>query len=112
MNGIQNITPKDLQARLESGEDILVIDVREDWEVEITSIEVAQQIVLHTIPERAEQDIPKDKPIVFICRSGGRSLQAAFFLSQNGWDAGKLYNLDGGILRWAQEVDPTLPTYY
>lgn len=112
MNGIQNITPKALQARLDSGEDIVVIDVREDWELEITSMEMAQQIVLNTIPQCTEQDIPKDKPVVLVCRSGGRSLQAAFFLSQNGWDATKLFNLDGGILRWAQDVDPTLPTYY
>lgn len=112
MNGIQNISPKDLQARLESGEDIVVIDVREDWEIEISSMEMAQQIVLFTIPDRAENEIPKDKPVVFVCRSGGRSLQAAYYLADKGWDASLLYNLDGGILRWAQDVDPTLPTFY
>lgn len=112
MSNIQNISPTQLKQRIEQGEEFILIDVREDWELEISRLDAAQQIVLHTLPERAGQEIPKDKPVVFICRSGGRSLQAALFLAQNGWDTQYLYNLDGGILRWAQEVDPTLPTNY
>lgn len=112
MNPVQNITPKDLKSRIDNGEDIVLIDVREDWELDITRVDFAKQIVLQTIPERAELDIPKDKTVVMMCRSGGRSMQAAFFLIQNGWDANMVLNLEDGVLGWARDVDPRLPTNY
>lgn len=108
---IPEITPKELKERLDAGEDILVLDVREDWELNISQMEFAEHIVLYTLPQRADE-IPRDKPVVFVCRSGGRSYQAAQFFAVNGWPAENMMNLEGGILRWAQDVDPDLPTFY
>lgn len=108
---IQDITPQELKDKLDNGEDIVVIDVREPWELDISKVDFAEHIVMNTIPQRID-DIPEDKPVVFICRSGGRSMQVALFMAQNGWDPEYLYNLQGGILAWARDIDPTLPTHY
>jgi rhodanese-related sulfurtransferase len=108
---IQSIVPNDLKIRLDAGEDIAVIDVRQDWELEVSSLGFAKQIVLNELPVRADE-IPQDKPVVFICRSGNRSMQAAQFFAVQGWPVENLYNLEGGILRWARDVDPSLPTNY
>lgn len=108
----KSITPTQLKARLDAGDDIVVIDVRNDWELAITKLETAQHIVLHEIPARAAAEIPQDKDVVFMCRSGGRSMQAAFFLEQQGYDGDHLFNLEDGILGWARDVDPSLPQDY
>lgn len=108
---IVNISPSDLKARLDAGEDILVIDVRNPFELEISSVDFAQHIVLDELPERLNE-IPKDREVVLMCRSGGRSMQACKFLIAQGWPEENLINLEGGILAWAQEVDSSLPTYY
>lgn len=109
---IQEMTPQELKERLDNGEDVMVVDVREPWELDISKLDFAEHIVMSNIPRVAESDIPKDKPIVFVCRSGGRSMQVAHFLGMNGWDQDKLYNLRGGILAWARQIDPELPTSY
>lgn len=108
---IHNMKPAELKRRLAAGEDIVVIDVRQDWELEISKLDFAKQIVLTDLPLRADE-IPQDKIVVFVCRSGGRSMQAAEFLAVQGWPEENLFNLDGGILRWAQDVDPSLPRIY
>ena len=54
-------------------------------------------------------ELPRDREIVVTCRSGGRSAKAAAALAELGFD--KLYNLEGGILAWAKEIDPSLPQY-
>jgi rhodanese-related sulfurtransferase len=108
---IKSITPTELKARLDDGEDLLVVDVRLDWELQISKLDFATQIVLQDLPLRANE-IPKDKPVVFICRSGGRSMQAAEFLAFYGWPEENLMNLEGGILRWARDVDQSLPLNY
>jgi rhodanese-related sulfurtransferase len=108
---ISSITPLELKARLDAGEDIVVIDVRNDFELDISSVDFAKQIVLQELPSRVDE-VPDDKPVVFICRSGSRSMQAAMFMMGQGWDADNLINLEGGILAWARDVDPSLPTNY
>lgn len=108
---VRNIRPRELKAWLDAGEDVVVIDVRQPEELEISSLDFARHIVLHELPDRLDE-IPEDKTVVFICRSGGRSMHAAYFLANQGWDENKLVNLDGGILAWAQEVDPSLPKFY
>jgi adenylyltransferase/sulfurtransferase len=106
---IQNIRPTELKTRLDAGEDLFVLDVRMDWELAISHLDFAKQIVLDELPERMTE-IPQDRPVVVICRSGGRSMQACQFLEAQGWP--DLYNLEGGILEWARQVDPSLPTFY
>lgn len=108
---INSITPIDLKERLDNGEDIVVIDVRNPWELEITQVDFAENIVMDELPQNLDQ-IPKDKPVILICRSGGRSRMAGNFLVSKGWDENNLFNLEGGILGWAEEVDDSLPTYY
>jgi len=109
--GIQNITPLDLKERLDAGEELVVIDVRNDWELDITQLDFAEHIVLNELPARTDE-VPQDKTIVMVCRTGARSMKACMFLAGQGWDADKLLNLDGGILGWARDVDPTLPQNY
>ena len=109
--GIQNIVPSDLKERLDAGEDILVIDVRQDWELEITQMDFAEHIALNELPSRMDE-VPEDKPVVMVCRTGNRSMKACMFLMGQGWDAENLINLDGGILAWARDVDPSLPQDY
>ena len=108
---IQQITSTELKSRLDSGEELVVIDVRNEWELAKSKVPFAQHIVLHDIPSRMDE-IPQDKTVVLMCRSGGRSMQAAMFLAQNGYDTSNLINLSDGILGWAKDVDPSLPRDY
>jgi sulfur-carrier protein adenylyltransferase/sulfurtransferase len=108
----QELTPTQLKQRLDNGEDILVVDVREIWELNITKLDFAQHIVMNDVPQRAAAEIPKDKTVVFICRSGSRSMRVVQFLVGSGWSAQQVYNLKGGILAWAREIDPSLPQEY
>lgn len=107
---IQNMTPQQLKTRLDAGEDMLVIDVRNPYELEIASVDFAKHIVLNELPDSLDE-IPKDKPIVLLCRSGSRSMQAAYFLANEGWDENNLFNVQGGIIAWSREIDPSIPTY-
>nr|MCS5534932.1 rhodanese-like domain-containing protein [Candidatus Poseidoniales archaeon] len=56
-------------------------------------------------------NLPKERDIVFYCRTGGRSAMAAFALAQNGFDEAMLYNLAGGIHAWHVEIDESVPKY-
>ncbi len=106
---IKNISPKELKTRLDAGETLDVIDVREDWERDISKVAFAKAIPMNEIPQRTAE-IPKDTPVVVMCRSGGRSSQVATFLESEGYT--NVLNLEGGILRWALDVDPSLPKSY
>ena len=105
---MREITPTELKAKLDRGEDFLLIDVREPNEFELCRIPTAQLIPLGTIPQRMG-DLDPDAEIVLQCRSGKRSADALMFLQANGFT--NLTNLKGGILAWADEVDPTITKY-
>lgn len=107
---IQAITPQELKDRLAAGDDIVVIDVRMPHELEIANVDFTTHIVLDDLPERINE-VPKDKTVVYMCRGGGRSMQAAQFTVAQGWDESKILNLQGGILRWAKDIDPSIPSY-
>lgn len=102
------ITAKDLEKRLKSPNDIVLLDVRELFEIEICSFDGALIIPMQQIPSRM-QEISKTKPVVAICHHGIRSAHAINFLRENGWS--NLTNLEGGIHAWAKEVDPDMTTY-
>ena len=105
---VKEISVNDLAKMKEAGEDFQLIDVREPHEREIASIE-GELIPLATIPE-AHDKISKEKKVIVYCRSGARSAKAVHFLqSQFGFD--NLYNLKGGILAYADEIDPSLTKY-
>jgi sulfur-carrier protein adenylyltransferase/sulfurtransferase len=107
---VPEITPTELKARLDRGDKLTIIDVREPFEWDIGNLEPygARLIPLKQIPQRMGEIDPDDE-IVMQCRSGGRSAQAAGFLRQHGYE--RLWNLDGGILAWSDEVDPSVPKY-
>ena len=80
-------------------------DVRTDEERAAAKIDAAVQLTPEVQQELLE--LPKDTPLYFHCKAGGRSMQAAtHFLSNAGFT--NVYNVDGGILAWAQFIDPTL----
>jgi sulfur-carrier protein adenylyltransferase/sulfurtransferase len=102
-----DITPKQLKARLDRGEPLLVLDVREPQEYQINRIEGSTLIPLGELPQRY-QELDPSMEIIAQCKVGGRSAKAAEFLRQKGF---MVKNLTGGILRWIDEVDPSQPKY-
>ena len=105
---MNKMTVKELKQKLDSGEQLKVIDIREPYEVEIASIG-AQHIPMGEIVDRKDE-LPKDQPVVIHCRSGKRSAAVIETLNElHGFD--NLYNLKGGINAWAEEIDPDIPTY-
>jgi adenylyltransferase/sulfurtransferase len=106
-NGIPQITPKELKQKLDSGENIFVLDVREPHEYQIANLG-AKLIPLNDLPARAGE-LDKNAEIVVHCKSGGRSQKASEFLAQNGFK--NVQNLAGGITAWSNDVDPTIAKY-
>jgi sulfur-carrier protein adenylyltransferase/sulfurtransferase len=104
---MQEITPNALEARLAAADPPLVLDVREPWERDIARLPGTLDIPMNEVAARLPE-LPKDRDIVVMCRSGGRSSKVTEYLEQHGYRAA---NLTGGILRWAQDIDPTLESY-
>ncbi len=105
---IEEMSPAEFVRRRDAGEDLLLLDVREPHELAIAAIAGAMHIPMGEIPERLGELEPARKTVV-LCRSGGRSLQVARFLEKHGFE--HVANLSGGILRWGQDVDPSLQAY-
>jgi adenylyltransferase/sulfurtransferase len=106
-NGIPQITVKELKARRDAGEDIFLLDVREPYEFQIAQIG-GKLIPQNDVPQRLSE-IPRNREIVVHCRSGARSQKIAEFLKQSGYN--DVVNVAGGILAWADEIDPTVQKY-
>jgi len=105
--GIPEMQVEELKRRLDAGEDLLVLDVREPHEYEICNIG-GHLIPLGDLPKRVSE-LDSSREIVAHCRSGVRSAKAVGFLQQAGFK--KVHNLAGGILAWADRVDPKMPKY-
>lgn len=103
------ITPTELKQRLDNGEDIQIVDVREDSEVAIGTIPNSIQIPLAQILTRMNEIDPNRETVVH-CKMGGRSARAIDALKRSGF-SGPLLNLRGGIIAWSNEVDPSVPKY-
>jgi molybdopterin/thiamine biosynthesis adenylyltransferase/rhodanese-related sulfurtransferase/molybdopterin converting factor small subunit len=101
-------TPVDLKKRLDGGDDVLVLDVREPNEYQINRIPGSVLIPLGELPRRYAE-LPKDKDIVAQCKMGARSAKAVEFLQTVGFK--RVKNLRGGILEWIDKVDPSQPKY-
>lgn len=107
--GIAEITPVDLKKKLDSGAGTTILDIREPHELEICKLDGVIHIPMGQLAQRVgELDGYKDRELVVYCRSGGRSARCVQFLRQHGFNA---LNLAGGILRWSEEVDPTVTQY-
>lgn len=105
---VPQVSPRELKARLDAGEQPVILDVREPWELAVASLPGTVHIPLRDLARRVtELDASCD--VVVMCRSGGRSQQAAQFLATRGF--AHVSNLDGGILAWSREVDPTVASY-
>jgi len=105
---VKEITVQELNEWVKNGKDFQLIDVREEFEVKIASIG-GQLIPLGQILLNHDK-IAKDKDVVIYCRSGRRSAEAILQLeNQDNFD--NLYNLKGGILEWADEIDPAIEKY-
>ncbi|MGG3887765.1 rhodanese-like domain-containing protein [Metabacillus fastidiosus] len=102
MRIMKEITTEELKKRLESGEDLELIDVREDEEVEGGMIPEAKHIRMSEIPEKLAE-IDKGKETIFICRSGGRSGRVCEYLEEQGYD---VVNMVGGMLEWEGNTKP------
>ena len=106
---MEEITSTELKQRLDNGDDIQLIDVREDSEVAIARIPNAIHIPLGQVLARMNE-IDQTRETVVHCKMGGRSARAIDALQRSGY-TGKLINLKGGIIGWSNEVDPTVPKY-
>jgi molybdopterin/thiamine biosynthesis adenylyltransferase/rhodanese-related sulfurtransferase len=102
-----DVQVEELKQRLDKGDDIFVLDVREPHEYQICNIG-GYLIPLGDLPKRVSE-LDSSKEIVAHCRSGMRSAKAVAFLRQAGFK--KVHNLAGGILAWADRVDPKMPKY-
>jgi rhodanese-related sulfurtransferase len=107
LEGIE-ISAADLKQRLDRGEKMLLVDVREPWEWETCRIEGAKLIPMRTIPANL-QALDVDEGVICYCHHGQRSLDVAVWLRQQGVEGAK--SLAGGIERWSVEVDPKVPRY-
>src|ERR1700678_2143095 len=105
--GVPEIQVEELKRRLDAGDDLFVLDVREPHEYQICHIN-GHLIPLGDLPNRVHE-LDSSREIVAHCRSGVRSAKAVAFLQQAGFR--KVHNLAGGILAWADRVDPGMPKY-
>ena len=104
---VPEIAPRDLKSRLDRGDDLFILDVREPHEFQICNLN-GHLIPLGELPRRVHE-LDSSREIVAHCRSGKRSAEAVDFLRKAGFR--KILNLKGGILAWSDEVDPSVPKY-
>ncbi len=108
LNAMKEVTVQDLKQMKESGAEFQLIDVREPHEYDICNLD-GELIPMSEIPENVGR-IARDKQVVLHCRSGKRSGDMLLWLEKNHGFT-NLYNLKGGLLAWAKEIDPEMPTY-
>jgi adenylyltransferase/sulfurtransferase len=106
--GVPALTPADLKARLVRGDDLDLVDVREPHEWDICRIEGARLAPLSSFAESL-RTLDSARDVVLYCKSGMRSAKAARQLQAAGFK--RVWNLAGGILRWSEEIDPSVPKY-
>ena len=106
---MKEITVQDLKDKMDAGEDFFLLDVREPHEYAISNID-GTLIPLGELPNRLNEiEDQRDKEVVVMCRSGGRSAQGLKILEKNGFS--NVINLKGGVNAWAKEIDPSKPVY-
>ncbi|MEE8482047.1 MAG: rhodanese-like domain-containing protein [Acidiferrobacterales bacterium] len=106
---IKQLSVSELKERLDThGQNFVLLDVRESWELQICSLPGSTDIPMSQVPTRLDEIDPQQDVIV-ICHHGIRSQQIAYYLQNAGYN--NLYNLRGGISAWSNEIDPSLSTY-
>jgi monothiol glutaredoxin len=104
---VKDMSVQELKAKLDAGDEFVLIDVRTPGEREIVCIDGSRPFDAKAMAEL--QGLPRDRPLIFHCKSGGRSSQAAEHFLRLGFS--NVYNVVGGIDAWANEIDPSLPRY-
>jgi rhodanese-related sulfurtransferase len=105
---VVGLSPAELRARIDRGERLALLDVREDDEFERVHLPGSRHVPLAALASRL-RELDLDEPVVCICHHGIRSSLAAALLDQR--EFAEVYNLLGGLDRWALEVDPAMPRY-
>ena len=98
----------ELKARRDRGENPLVLDVREEWELQLASIPGVVHLPMNQVQARLEE-LSRDAETIVMCHAGGRSMRVAQYLSNQGFT--NVANLAGGITAWSDAVDATVPHY-
>jgi rhodanese-related sulfurtransferase len=112
MPGIPELSPAQFRDRWpqapRDASEVTLLDVREPAELELAAVDGVLHIPMRDVPTRLAE-LDRDKPLVVMCHSGGRSRRVAEFLVANGFD--QIFNLTGGIDAWSQQVDAQVPRY-
>ncbi len=105
------INPDELKRKLDSGDAVTIVDVREPVELQMASLKGAdvKHIPMGDVPSRAHQELDPDDHIVVVCHHGVRSANVTLWLRQQGFENAQ--SMRGGIDLWSKIVDPTVPTY-
>jgi adenylyltransferase/sulfurtransferase len=106
--GVRDITPRELAAKLASGAELDLIDVREPYEHAIARIPQARLVPMRSLPS-AVGSLDPTREVVLLCHHGARSAAAAGYLHERGFQ--RLWNLAGGIDAWSEDVDPGVRRY-
>ncbi|WP_404347304.1 rhodanese-like domain-containing protein [Sutcliffiella horikoshii] len=101
MSEIQTISTDELKKKIDAGEELHLVDVREDEEIEMGKIKQAEHIRMGDVPENLDK-LDKDKEYIIICRSGRRSENVCHYLQDQGY---KVRNMVGGMLEWEGETE-------
>lgn len=105
----KELTPREFLDRRDAGTPMTLLDVREDWEIDVAPVPGDHlHVPMGQIPDRLAELDPQQETVV-ICRSGARSMQVANYLERSGFRA--VYNLAGGILAWSRDIDPSIRQY-
>jgi len=105
---VHELPPQQVKRRLDAGEPLRLLDVREPWECAIARLPGSLNIPLGEIASRWHE-LDADSEIVVVCKAGSRSRRVAQFLSAQGF--GRVANLTGGIDAWTRDIDPSLASY-
>jgi len=103
------ITPESLKSKLDAGERIQLLDVREPWEFETAHIANVKLMPMGDVPSRAHQELDPEDHIVVVCHHGVRSMSVTVWLRQQGFE--KAQSMRGGIDAWSRLVDSKVPMY-
>jgi rhodanese-related sulfurtransferase len=103
------ISAGQVKSMLKHGDQFILLDVREPWEVEKVRLEGSKHIPLGDVPMRAHQELDPEEHIIVYCHHGVRSLSVTNWLRQQGFE--KVQSMRGGIDGWARTVDPKVPLY-
>ncbi len=104
---MKELTVQELKQKKDNNETFTLLDVREEFEFHISNID-GRLIPLDQLSDRLDE-LEKEKEVVVMCRTGGRSAKACELLTENGFK--NVSNLKGGVNAWAKEIDTSLPVY-